>query len=59
MSAWMSKEQMQTIDEELSATIEHLLIHRSIDVDLVIRALNQASIELAECVEAVRGEEEW
>lgn len=56
---WMSREQMQTIDEELSATIEHLLVHRSIDVTLLIRALNQASIELAECLESVRGEGEW
>ena len=46
----MSSEQLKVIDEELDSTIEHLLINRMVDVELVIIALKRAAASLAECV---------
>lgn len=46
----MSSEQLKVIEEELDATIEHLLIARMMDVELVIIALDRAAANLSECV---------
>ncbi|WP_328691425.1 hypothetical protein OHA74_20855 [Streptomyces phaeochromogenes] len=46
----MNNEQLKVIEGELDATIDHLLINRQVDVDLVIIALDRAASTLAECV---------
>ena len=55
---WLVREQKLEIDKQLSKVIELLLLEKHIDAELLTRALNKASIELSECIEAVRGEME-
>lgn len=55
---WMVREQKAEIDKQLSKTIESLLLEKHIDAQLVASALNNASIELWECIESVRMEDE-
>lgn len=50
----MSKQQLETIEGELEKTVEHLLIEKMMDVDLVIIGLENVTSGLAECVAAIR-----
>ncbi|MFE9497288.1 hypothetical protein [Streptomyces collinus] len=50
----MSKRQLDEIEGELEKTVEHLLIARMMDVDLVIIGLENVTRLLAESVAAIR-----